>query len=105
MDMIYGLIESETQGLIISKHAYARMKERNGWGRKAAERMVQRVYREGLRPEQIKGYLKGWINKKYGYSNNGDEYVLYGEMLYIFNGRTMLTVIPTPSRSYLIREV
>ena len=42
MDMIYGMIESETQGLIISKHAYARMKERNGWG----ERQQNAWFRE-----------------------------------------------------------
>lgn len=104
MDILYGMMENGTQELVISKHAYTRMKERNGWSRKAAERMVQRVYKEGLRPEQVKGYLKGWIKKKYGYCNEGDEYVIYGEMLYIFNGRTMLTVMPTPNRSYLIRE-
>ena len=90
--------------IIISRHAYARMKERNGWNKRTAERMVDRIYMDGLRPEQVKGYLKGWINRKYEKSNTGDEYVLFGEMLYIFNGRFMLTVLPTPSRSRLLRE-
>ena len=85
--------------LVITKHAYTRMKERNGW--KAATRMVSRIYSDGIRPEQVKGYLKGWVNTKYEYRNDGDEYVMFGDKLYIFNGTTMLTVLPTPTRSYL----
>lgn len=85
----------------ITKHAYTRMKERNGWNKKAATRMVSRIYRDGRRPEQVKGYLKGWVNTKYMYSNAGDEYILFGDKLYIFNRMTMLTVLTTPTKSYL----
>ena len=88
-----------TEELVITKHAYTRMKERNGWNKKAATRMVSRIYSDGVRPEQVKGYLKGWVNTKYEYRNDGDEYVLFGDKLYIFNGTTMLTVLPTPTRS------
>ena len=87
--------------MVITKHAYTRMKERNGWNKKAATRMVSRIYSDGIRPEQVKGYLKGWVNTKYKYRNDGDEYVLFGDKLYIFNEMTMLTVLPTPTRSYI----
>ena len=90
-----------TEELVITKHAYTRMKERNGWNKKAATRMVSRIYNDGIRPEQIKGYLKNWVHTKYEYSNLGNEYILFGDKLYIFNGKTMLTVLPTPARSYL----
>lgn len=90
-----------TEELVITKHAYTRMKERNDWNKKAATRMVSRIYSDGIRPEQVKGYLKGWVNTKYEYRNDGDEYVMFGDKLYIFNGTTMLTVLPTPTRSYL----
>lgn len=87
----------------ISKHAYERLKERNGWNRKASDRMVGRVYSDGLRPEQVKGYLKGWVNKKNEYSAD-KEFVLFGEKLYIFQDRTMLTVLPVPTKGFLLRE-
>ena len=87
--------------LVITKHAYTRMKERNGWNKKAAKRMVSRIYNDGVRPDQVKGYLKSWVNAKYEYSNEGDEYILFGNKLYIFNGMTMLTVLPTPTKSHL----
>ncbi|QFJ55271.1 hypothetical protein [Pseudobutyrivibrio xylanivorans] len=87
--------------VVITKHAYSRLKERNGWNKKASDRMIPKVYVNGLRPEQIKGYLKNWVITKYEYSNERDEYVLFGDKLYIFNNKTMLTVLPTPARSYL----
>lgn len=90
-----------TEELAITKHAYRRMKERNGWNKKAATRMVSRIHNDGMRPDQVKGYLKGWVNSKYEYSNEGDEYILFEDKLYIFNGMTMLTVLPTPTRSDL----
>ncbi len=87
--------------VVITKHAYSRLKERNGWNKKASDRMIPKVYVNGLRPEQVKGYLKNWVITKYEYSNERDEYVLFGDKLYIFNNKTMLTVLPTPARSYL----
>lgn len=87
--------------VVITKHAYSRLKERNGWSKKASDCMIPKVYVNGLRPEQVKGYLKNWVITKYEYSNERDEYVLFGDKLYIFNNKTMLTVLPTPARSYL----
>lgn len=87
----------------ISEHAFTRMKERNGWSKKAAKRMVGRIYDTGLKPDQVKGYLKSWIQGKAEYDVNGNEFRLYGEKLYIFKDRIMLTVLPTPSRT-LIQE-
>lgn len=35
---------SMTEKIVITKHAYMRMKERNGWNKKAATRMASRVF-------------------------------------------------------------
>lgn len=40
-----------TEELVITKHAYTRMKERNGWNKKATVRMVSRIYNKGMRPD------------------------------------------------------
>lgn len=93
----------ECENLCISRHAYDRLKERNGWNKKAANRMLYRIYEDGIRPENVKGYLKGWVNRKAEMYNDGREFVLFGEKLYVFCEGMMLTVIPVPTRSYLIR--
>ena len=98
-----GFVVREQEELVITKHAYTRLKERNGWSKRAANRMIQKVYQNGLRPNQVKGYLKEWVNNKAGYSKEGEEFILFGEKLYIFSGNTMLTVLPIPTRSYLLR--
>lgn len=97
-------LEQDVIELSISKHAYERMKQRNGWNKKAADRMLNRVYFDGIRPEEVKGYLKNWINNKADAFDDEREFVLFGEKLYIFCNGTMLTVLPIPSRSYLIRN-
>lgn len=103
MNNLYELNSNEsTMELSISKHAYSRMKERNGWSKKAADRMLRKVYFEGIRPNEVKGYLKRWINNKAEYGVEDREYVLYGEKLYVFNEGMMVTVLPTPTRGYLL---
>ena len=92
------------ENLEISKHAYRRMKERNGWNKKTSDRMLRRIYTEGLRPSQVKGYLKGWVNGKTEYAGEENEFILFGDKLYIFNENIMLTVLPVPSRAYLLKE-
>ena len=105
MGTIYDLSGKRcSEELVISKHAYARMKERNGWSKKTSTRMIRKIYTEGLRPNQVKGYLKDWVNDKADYAREDSELILFGEKLYIFNGNIMLTVLPVPSRAYLIRE-
>lgn len=103
-NIMLGALREMEDDLVISEHGYARLKERNGWNRKAATRMIGKIYQNGLRPQQVKGHLKKWVNNKVDYGKDGNEFVLFGEKLYIFNGHTMITVLQTPSKSYLLRE-
>ena len=80
----------------ITKHAYDRLKERNGWNRKASDRMIMRVFTEGLRSESIKGYVRIWL-KEYGYSD-ASNYILYGKSIYIFKDNYLITGFPIPNR-------
>ena len=85
----------------ITEHAYTRIKQRNRWSRKTADRMVQKVYDSGKRPEEIKGYLKAWMREKINEDNNGNDFVLYGEMVYVFRENALITVLHTPSKGYI----
>lgn len=86
---------------VISDHAFLRLRQRNGWNRKASTRMAERIYREGVRPEAVKGVLRKWIEKKSA-QDAQSEYVIYGQSLYIFRGSTLITVFPVPTRKRLI---
>ena len=89
----------------ITDHAYARMKQRNGWNRKTSDRMVSRVYDSGQRPEQIKGYLKAWVKAKVSEDVNGNDFVLYGQSMYVFRENALITVLHIPSRGYVAEYI
>lgn len=89
----------EKETVYISDHAFDRIKERNGWKKKTAIRMVQKIYDNGLRVQDTEGYLNLWIRGRMISSRNNDEYVIYGAFAYIFNCGTLITVIPTPQKN------
>lgn len=82
----------------ITEHAYLRMKQRNGWSRKTADRMLNRIYNDGQRIDSIKGYLKMWIKEKIKNDPDDGEYVLYGKQVYIFRSDSLITVLTMPSK-------
>ena len=91
--------------ICITKHAYLRMKQRNGWSKKTADRMVQRVYDCGLRPEQVKGYLKAWIKAKMNEDINGNDFILYGGGVYVFRENALVTVLHAPTKGYVMEHL
>ena len=90
--------------IIISKHAYQRIKERNGWNKKTADRMIKKIYVDGLRKEQIKGYKKQWFMHKEDSSDKNKEYVVYGDYVYIFSNNVLITTFPMPCRQKILRS-
>lgn len=85
----------------ITDHAYYRMKQRNGWNKKTANGMMERIYDYGKRPNQIKGYLKTWVKSKVAEDCNGNDFVLYGQTIYVFREKILVTVLHTPSKKYV----
>lgn len=78
--------------IYISKHAFERMKQRNGWNKKTAIRMVQRVYDEGLNPEEAPIEYRAWT--MWQAKNHPDDlFKFYGQMLYIFADKVLVTVL------------
>ena len=91
----------ENNSIRISEHAYCRMKERNGWNKRTADRMVSRVYDNRQRLEQIKGYLRGWIKSMISADKRGNDFVLYGQAIYVFREKVLVTVLHAPSKGYV----
>ncbi len=89
----------------ITDHAYMRMKQRSGWNKKTANRMIPRVYDLGTRAENIKGYLKAWAMKKVKEDELGDDFILYGNFLYVFRRNMLVTVLTSPSREHVAEYI
>lgn len=82
----------EEDCIYISNHAFKRMRERNGWNRKTALRMVQKIYDNGLEPEDVPSEYRGWtMHEKMVHPEK--LFKFYGEMLYVFADSVLLTVL------------
>ena len=86
------------KSIVLTNHAYVRMKERVGVGRKAAERLVSRAYEEGIDKEKARGSLFRYITgeaRKECYRD--DDIRIYGEMVYCFKdtpeGKSILVTV------------
>ncbi len=71
--------------IIITDHAYYRMKERLGFNKKAANRMATVAYSEGIAHSDTTGSLYSYISSKsYDHMINGHCIKIYGEAVYCF---------------------
>lgn len=91
----------EKDNVYISNHAFDRMKERCGWNKKAALRMVEKVWEYGQDMLTIKGYLAPWIKGRIERQSDGEHSLLYGKFLYVFRENTLITVVPIPQKGRL----
>ncbi len=95
---------SEEDTIYISKHAFQRMKERQGWNKKAAIRMMKKVFDNGILSNNKTGYISLWIKQKVTFNENDDRnYIIYGDYIYIFIKHILLTVKHIPPKQTIIR--
>lgn len=88
----------EKGNLYISDHAFKRMKERCGWSKKTALRMVEKIYKNGQDISEVKGYLAPWAKRREERQNDKEYSLLYGKFVYVFSENTLVTVVPTPQK-------
>ena len=94
----------ENDAVYISEHAFKRIKQRVGWNRKTALRMIERVYSKGLKGNQLKGYPSIWISQRPEKFADFEEIILYGNHLYLFSNKVLVTVYHIPSRETCLKE-
>ena len=98
---------NEDKTIYVTDHAYMRLRERNGWNRATAERMVARIYKNGVRPDDVKGYLKPYLQTKAVEAGAREisDVVIYGDIIYLFSRKSVLvTAYPAPTKNTFIRN-
>lgn len=77
---------TNTTNYIITKHAYERMAERLKYNKKTAERMVEKIYKQGKPADMTKSITRKYLeDKRSNYETS--EYRIYGEYLFVFEER------------------
>lgn len=85
----------------ITDHGYKRLKERCGWNKKAADRMIPRVWEDGKGYDQCKSKLQKYIGYFYKRSKREHEkknsvIKIYGNQIFIFSLKKLITVWNIP---------
>ena len=88
----------EKDTIYISDHAFMRMKERCGFNKKTAIRMVEKAYEKGTDISNVKDYLSTWAKKQELRLEEGERAILYGDFVYRFCYDTLVTVIHKPQK-------
>ncbi len=82
----------EDDCIYISHHAFDRMRERNGWNKKTALRMVKKIYDNGLSPYEYKGQFAAWAKYRAKQCPNVT-LKMYGNSMYVFDNNVLITVL------------
>lgn len=80
----------------ITKHGEERLKQRCGFRKKTQERMAAKIYENGIPIEMTKGQLKKWLKKVYSKNTNADNLRVYGDNVYVFCEKNLVTVLFVP---------
>lgn len=81
----------------VTSHAKRRLKERCGVSKNSAINMAERAFNKGISFENASTDLKKYISSVYiRHEKIGDNIRIYGNMVYAFDNRTLITVYPIP---------
>lgn len=89
---------SDPNSVILTTHSKQRMKERCGFKKKSKQRMAERVFLEGITPEETNGNLKKWLEAVTRKNTDINNLRLYGDKIYLFADRTLVTVFWIPKQ-------
>lgn len=82
--------------VIVTSHAAKRFKQRVGLPKKACLGHAQRAYNNGFKHSEAKGRAKRYMDKIFLTHMKANQMRVYGEFIYMFQGITLITVLPLP---------
>lgn len=81
----------------VTTHAKRRLKERCGVNKNSALKMAERAFTKGISFENASTDLKKYISSVYlCHEKSCNNIRIYGNMVYIFDNQTLITVYPIP---------
>ena len=83
--------------MVVTDHAYKRLKECCGWSKSTADRMIEKVMQDGTDISEVKGWVRRWIEGK-TFNCGSQCSKIYGEMLYVIDGECLVTVFHVPTK-------
>lgn len=84
--------------MVVTNHAYKRSLERSGLNRRATERMLNKIWDQGISAEETTGKIKQWLDTVQERSlSDLNKILLYGDKAYLFHDDILITILQVPS--------
>ena len=82
----------------MTRHADKRIRSRVGVPRSAVKKLADKALSDGVRREDTQGSLRRYLDALYYYNRSANNIRVWSEKVYIFNDRTLITVLDLPQR-------
>lgn len=80
----------------LTAHSKRRLNERMGVSKGHLQQVADKAYEKGISHKNLKGSLKYWVSRKWRKYKVADTMVIYGNCLFLFNKRSLITVLKVP---------
>ena len=94
------VVVSRMSEAVVTRHGAKRIKERIGLGRGSIQRNVEKALADGVTHAETKGSLCRYLDRIYLLNQRPNNMRVYNHMVYLFRGRTLITVLPLPQKYY-----
>lgn len=82
----------------VTRHATKRIRQRLGINKSATERMAEKALESGITHAEAKGKLSRYLDGIFLLNYKPTNLRIYNHSVYLFNGTTLITVLPLPNR-------
>ncbi len=84
----------------VTKHGKKRIKQRCGIPKKAADRLSDKAFRNGITHSECSGSLKRYLDYLWEYNHTANNMRIYANKVFIFVDETNVTVLNLPRKYY-----
>jgi hypothetical protein len=89
--------KKENAAIVITKHAFERAKKRLSFTKAALLKMAWRAFHWGITRADTKGFLHKYVDRIWIAEQKANNVRIYGEVIYLFADKTLITVYQVPS--------
>jgi len=82
--------------MIITNHAYNKLKSRTGLNKSSFEKLLADAEKEGIRHNDTCGSLRKYFDKVYLTHRNSTATIIYHNFVFVLNGETLITLYAVP---------
>ena len=83
--------------IYVTNHADKRLKQRAGVTKKNRKEVAIDAYEKGLKHSDCTGRLHKYVTLLYFQHQTANQIRVYHEKVFIFNGKTLITLLPLPN--------